>query len=1018
MNGKHRLWAWPVLAAALLAALCHGQAVAGERMHGKTFLPQDIDSDTRIDANSIDMWVTNQGSFGHDPVTGNPGFIYPRGTTKSVIFASGLWIGAKVDGETRVSLAEYSFDYAPGPIISPTEYADPGDPRYRVYKIARGDTRESNPDFAEWPVGDGAPVDSAGNPLIIGDMTLWCVYNDLNPRFRENVASTQRGMGLEVQQTTFAFDRNDPLGNVVFLKFRIINKGANTLEDTYVSTWSDPDVGGPFDDLVGCDTELSLGYSYNATNTDSQYGSEPPAVGIDFFQGPIVPAPGDTAYVSGVAVPDYRNLPMTSFNKYINGTDPESPVETYNYMQGLTRYGAPLTNPDGSVTTFFASGDPVANTGWIDSDPSDRRMFLTSGPFTMQPGDVQEVVVGIIVGAGRDRLTSVTALKFNDRFAQFAFDKNFDLPGPPPRPEVRWGQLDDQIVLYWDDRSELEYNEEGYAFQGYNVYQGESVSGPWRRIHTFDVIDNVAVIFDDQFDMETGVVINKPVQFGSDSGLSRRVIIRDDVIRGGSLVNGRPYYFAVTAYALGADQEPGLKTLENRPEGITLIPQKPQAGVRHEDGAPGDTLAVVHSGNSDGRVIPLVINPEAIVPETYTVGFAEDDRGVYWDLTASGGRELLSGQRNQSGDDDYLVADGILWKVEGAEPGFKRNLRPLPMVDEIIGPGGDPVTADEFGGPGNDVFLSLNSTGEWYLSAGGGDGANEEAGFTRSEGNLSSRDILMKWDDDPHNLGWWWFDSEEVGRLPFGLYLRDPATGEEDRLIPILYSGCGEDCTPGVFDFSDPDVVIDGAYGYPVTDWIYAYTILDGESYEGFVEDAADGVIDNDIAEYELFARLVVGGFTYDPDAAPPVPPTMPAPGTVIQFSTTKPNTPEDVFKIDTRGASFSGGHARQDLKLIRAVPNPYYAHSAYEFNRYRHVLKFTRLPEACTVRIFNIAGDLVRTLVKEPGPGSFLEWNLLTDRALPVGSGVYIYHVEAPGIGSTYGRVAVFIEKEQLRVF
>lgn len=981
-------------------------------------LPMDIDSDTRIDANNIEMWVTNQGSFGHDPVTGNPGFIYPRGTSKSVIFASGLWIGARVDGEIRVSLAEYSFDYAPGPILSPTEYADPADSRYRVYKIARGDTPESNRDYAEWPVEDGAPVDHLGNPLIIGDMTLWCVYNDLNPRFRENMASTQRGMGLEVQQTTFAFDRNDPLGNVVFMKFRVTNKSLNRLEDTYVSVWSDPDVGGPFDDLVGCDTELSLGYCYNATNRDSQYGSEPPAVGIDFFQGPIVPAPGDTAHVSGVPVPDHRNLPMTSFNKYINGTDPESPVETYNYQQGLTRYGAPMTDPEGNTTTFFASGDPVTSTGWTDSDPSDRRMFLTSGPFTMEPGDSQEIVVAVVVGSGKDRLTSVTSLKFNDRFAQFAFDKNFDLPSPPARPDVRQGQLDDQIVLYWDARSEREYDEEGYAFQGYNVYQGESVGGPWKRIHTWDVVDNVAIVFDDQFDLETGVVINRPVQFGSDSGLNRRIVIRDDHIRGGGLVNGKPYYYAVTAYSFGADQEPGLRTLENRPQAITVIPQKPLAGVRFDDGVPGDTLSVINGGNSDGQVIPIVVNPAGIMAETYTVSFGEDDEGAYWDLTASAGREVLTRQRNQSGDDDYLVADGILWKVLGAAPGFKRNLRPLPMIDEIRGPGGVPVPPDEYGGPGNDVFLSLNSTAEWYLSAGGGDGTNEVARFARSEANLGSADILMKWDDDPDNIGWWAFEDGEVGPLPFGLYLRDHVTGDESRLITILYSGCDDDCTPGVFDFPDPDNIMDGAFGYPITDLIYAYTIAEGHTYGEFVEDAADGVIDNDIAYHELFARLVIGGFSYDPEADPPVPPSMPAPGTVIQLSTTKPNTPGDLFTINTRGRSFSADRARQDLKLIRAVPNPYYAHSAYEFNRYQHVLKFTRLPESCTVRIFNIAGDLVRTLVKEQGPGSFLEWNLLTDRDLPVGSGVYIYHVEAPGIGSTYGRLAIFIEKEQLRTF
>ena len=99
----------------------------------------------------------------------------------------------------------------------------------------------------------------------------------------------------------------------------------------YVSLWADPDLGGSTDDLVGCDTTLSLGYCYNATNSDQTYGSAPPAVGYDFFLGPRTPL-GDT-------------LGLTSFNKYINGTDPASSDATYNYMQGLLPDGSDLINP-------------------------------------------------------------------------------------------------------------------------------------------------------------------------------------------------------------------------------------------------------------------------------------------------------------------------------------------------------------------------------------------------------------------------------------------------------------------------------------------------------------------------------------------------------------------------------------------------------------------------------------------------------------------------------------------------
>ena len=70
------------------------------------------------------------------------------------------------------------------------------------------------------------------------------------------------------------------------------------------------------------------------------------------------------------------------------------------------------------------------------------------------------------------------------------------------------------------------------------------------------------------------------------------------------------------------------------------------------------------------------------------------------------------------------------------------------------------------------------------------------------------------------------------------------------------------------------------------------------------------------------------------------------------------------------------------------------------------------------TVRIFNLAGDLVRTLEKTDGTTSILEWDLQTRNRLPVGSGVYVYHVDAPGVGNTFGRIAVFMEKERLTTY
>src|SRR5262245_29943112 len=71
---------------------------AGAPAPGTT--PTGFDAIRRIDANQVNMWVTNFGSYAFDPNTGNAGFIYPRGTNKTAIYAAGLWLGGLQAAQT------------------------------------------------------------------------------------------------------------------------------------------------------------------------------------------------------------------------------------------------------------------------------------------------------------------------------------------------------------------------------------------------------------------------------------------------------------------------------------------------------------------------------------------------------------------------------------------------------------------------------------------------------------------------------------------------------------------------------------------------------------------------------------------------------------------------------------------------------------------------------------------------------------------------------------------------------
>jgi hypothetical protein len=58
-----------------------------------------------------------------------------------------------------------------------------------------------------------------------------------------------------------------------------------------------------------------------------------------------------------------------------------------------------------------------------------------------------------------------------------------------------------------------------------------------------------------------------------------------------------------------------------------------------------------------------------------------------------------------------------------------------------------------------------------------------------------------------------------------------------------------------------------------------------------------------------------------------------------------------------------------------------------------------------------------VRTIDKNDDTSEAI-WDLNTSHGLPIGSGVYIAHIDAPGVGTTVVKLAVFMEKERLNNF
>ncbi len=501
---------------------------------------------------------------------------------------------------------------------------------------------------------DNGKLDGETPGVADADQVVWAVNNDIGTV--ESPWKT-KALGLEVQNTFWGYNRTDALGNMIFKKFRIIYKGTSAtpasamINNMYLCQWSDPDLGDAGDDFAGCDVTLSLGFVYNSKTLDSEFRKfslAPPASGYDFLQGPIVPSPGDSAVFDLKYKKGYRNLPMTSFIYFAAGgtySDPpftiNGSVQWYQMLRGLppTPQGPPDPQPlndpkTGLPTSYWLPGDPVAKTGWIDGtidNPGDRRLLLNSGPFNMAVGDTQELVSAVIAGVGSDYLSSVSVLKFYDKTAQAAYNNLFNLPKPPPAPNVTTVELDKGIIIEWDNdaaavKATEESNSQGFLFEGYNVYQFPSATSPLsnaKRLATYDLITDPATVSQEEFDEASGQILVKPVQLGKNSGLVRYMYITRDEIRNKPLVNGQHYYYAVTAYNYTKDPLATQKSLECTATIIDLVPHSPNPGVVLPY-AINDTVVVPSSmvvGENDAAVGITVFNPTIQVGATYDIWY-------------------------------------------------------------------------------------------------------------------------------------------------------------------------------------------------------------------------------------------------------------------------------------------------------------------------------------------------------------------------------------------------------------
>jgi hypothetical protein len=401
------------------------------------------------------------------PIKGGGGSMakYQEG---SFLFSGGFWLSGYSNGtlwSNGVASATLVEDYVAGKVG-----ADPQNSLNRIYVVSKNNTpygyswqnwKEAVSLGAEFYDGDRDgiynPVDKNWNgtwdqnedmPALIGDEIAWCVYNDGLPANQRRWESEPQG--IEIRQTIFAAN-NPELENVVFIKYNILNTGtvSEILDSVYFGVWEDSDLGDHTDDKVGCDTLLNSGFYYN-DEPDNSYGNNPPAFFSTLLQGPIVNTYNsvDTAknnfgqQIGSQTFWDSKNLGITSHVFFIGGdpdlSDPNNAIQTRCYLEGKTRL-CTIPNPCsfsycevlGGVNCaevnprFWASGDPVANVGWISRTAIDTRNLFSTGPFKLEKDKSQEIIIAYVIGRGNDPLNSITVARENVQRAIEEYESNF-----------------------------------------------------------------------------------------------------------------------------------------------------------------------------------------------------------------------------------------------------------------------------------------------------------------------------------------------------------------------------------------------------------------------------------------------------------------------------------------------------------------------------------------------------------------------------------------------------------------
>lgn len=641
-------------------------------------------------------------------------------------------------------------------------------------------------------------------------------------------------------------------------------------------------------------------------------------------------------------------------------------------------------------------------------------IYVSSGLFPLRKGQTERFAVAITAAASSTPSGTAAQdraqLNRNLFQARQAYASDYQFAVAPDQPILKAVPGDGKVTLYWDTRAEDSFDRylnriagNGNDFEGYKVYRSTDPS--------FEDIRNITDGFGNAlyytpiatFDLDNGVsgfdsvgINGVNFNLGSDSGIQRFYVDNEEII------NGKTYYYAVTSYDAGyvpagiAPSESPIQ-ISQGPDGsitfgvnvVQVRPFRSQAGYINPD----SPQATIVQGSPGGSVNIDIIDPfelkadnlyEVTFEDTLIDGGNDPDtlRTLNFTLAniSEGGNDTLIARSPNVDGGSNPITEGFTVSLNNVES-FGLDLNRSGWVSEAAIPPHEYVF----------LFSGASKVSDYNIIIG------DNVGF----GQSTEREIQVT-----PTL------SITVPSVPTNFKVFNTYTNED---IDYVFVDSNTDTPfPGRVAACDPPSANAPAnYVKPEPGELSAVSGLDGLCSDVilFIEDFR-GV--QDTLTYSIELRPLLNGGLFATQ--------NPQPGDTLKIFTTKPFSRNDKFqfRMDPNNLpQVNADSAKDALDDILVIPNPYKVSSIYELQgasgsrQQNRELHFTGMPVPSTLRIFTSSGVLIREIevtdsnVQGENGGTYI-WNMLTKDNLEIAYGIYIYHVEAKGIGNKLGKFAV----------